>query len=183
MMPDIEPCRTLERISIMRAPFMRTTLLIAGLAGLLATAAPPTAEAGPGRTDIDRMSRARTIPIGGDEDGRSAEHGWDQGYVSPWPFYPGYGYPARDRDRHGQGYYGYPWPVWPHYGYGPFGRFQPLPGSVIRYRLQRQYFHGFRHWKFVNGYYRVYAEDRYGRDVRLIVDPYTGRVLEAQRRR
>lgn len=161
---------------------MRTTLLIAGLAGLLVTAVLPAAAAGPGRDDIDAMNQKRTIAIGDNGRNREAESRWTRGYAGPWPSPYGYGYPTRGRDGHDQGYYGYPRPAWSYDGRGAYGRPAPLPEDVVRYRLRYQYFRDLRRWEFVNGYYRAYAKDRYGRDVRLIVDPYTGRVLDVRRR-
>ncbi len=63
-------------------------------------------------------------------------------------------------------------------------RRQVLSNNVIVNRLASQHFQNIsrRHWNLNNGYYRINAEDWRGRDVRLIVNAYNGRVVDVQRR-
>jgi hypothetical protein len=58
-----------------------------------------------------------------------------------------------------------------------YGQRQPLPKHVIVHRLRQHHFYNVQKIKAKNGYYRVYAFDRYRRPVSVIVDPYTGRIL------
>jgi len=57
-----------------------------------------------------------------------------------------------------------------------------LSHNDIRHRLVRQDFRNFSHWRLNNGVYRLNAEDRRGRDVRLVVNAYNGRIVDVQRR-
>jgi hypothetical protein len=102
-----------------------------------------------------------------------------------------------DNDRRHRRHYGqwpypqpvpYPYDPWPNYGQGwnnpwwqhhnpHYGSYQPLPKHVIVYKLQRRHFYNIQKIKAKKGYYKVYAFDRYGRPVSVIVDPYTGRIL------
>ena len=56
-------------------------------------------------------------------------------------------------------------------------RGQPLPRHVIVFKLKQHHFHNVGEIKAKKGYYRVYAQDRWGRPVEVIMNPYTGRIL------
>jgi len=153
---------------------MRTTLLTATLAALIALGTlPATAAEGPGH-DAPGANGPAGILVA-DYDG-----GWQD--PNRAPNQPDYGNPDWNRDWHNPDSYDRPSWGWPNNGYDQYQHRQPLPKWVIRHRLARQNFHDFSHWRFKNGYYRINAEDWRGRDVRLIVDAYNGRILEVQRR-
>jgi Peptidase propeptide and YPEB domain len=63
----------------------------------------------------------------------------------------------------------------PYYQNQNYGR--PLPNHVIVFRLKQQHFYNVQKIKAKKGYYKVYAFDRHGRPVSVIVNPYTGRIL------
>ena len=148
---------------------MRTFLMIAGLAGLLASSATAFAADGPGNSDRNAGDRNRIVLADND---RSDE--WGRQNNLPWsnPQGPGgYGYNSGWQDS------GRYQPGW---GYG-YQQHQPLPRQVIRARLQHQQFRDLSNWRFKDGYYRVNAEDRYGHDVRLTVDAYSGQIVKVRR--
>lgn len=58
-----------------------------------------------------------------------------------------------------------------------------LSRSDIRHQLVRQDFRHFSNWHLNNGVYRLSAEDGRGRDVRLMVNAYNGRILDVRRDR
>ena len=168
---------------------MRTTLLTATFAALIALGTlPAAATEGPGhdapganglgiilQVDYDgswqNPNGAPYQPNYGNQDWNRDWHDPDQ---------PNYGNPDWNRDWHNPDSYNQPSWGWGNGGYNQYR--QPLPEWVIRHKLARQNFHDFGHWRFKNGYYRINAEDWRGRDVRLIVDAYNGRILEVQRR-
>jgi hypothetical protein len=155
---------------------MRIFLTIAGLAGLLASTSAAMAADGPGNNDRNASNRNQIILI---DDHRSDD--WGQRNDRPW-FNPQGPYGSGHNPAwNGPGYGQYPAPGWSNGGYGQWQRYQPLPTQVIRDRLRDQQFHDFNDWRFENGYYRVRAEDRYGRDVKLIVDAYNGRIVNVRR--
>jgi hypothetical protein len=157
---------------------MRSTLMSAALAGLLALGALPAAAAeGPGRDIADpRVGATVTFHFGG-----------DGGYQQPG-YYGAGGY----RDWHNPDSYNRPnwgWGNNPSWGSGNNGWWnggyhnrQPLPEWTIRNRIHRQNFHDIGRLKMKDGVYRVNAENWRGQDVRLVVDAYTGRVLDVDRR-
>lgn len=51
---------------------------------------------------------------------------------------------------------------------------------ALRHRIEARGFRGPRNFVFVNGDYRVYARDRRDVEVILIVDAYTGAILDVQ---
>ena len=63
----------------------------------------------------------------------------------------------------------------PYYQNQNYGR--PLPEHAIIFKLRQQHFYNVQKIKAKNGYYRVYAYDRWRRPVEVIMDPYTGRIL------
>lgn len=156
---------------------MRTFLMIAGFAGLLASTSAAFAADGPGNSGRIGDDPNRIVLADND---RSDD--WGQRNDMPWlnPQRP-YG-SDHNPGWQGQGYDRYPTPGWSNGGYG-YGnqRYQPLPKPIIRARLQHQQFHDFSDWRFKDGYYRVRAEDRYGRDVKLIVDAFNGRIVNVRR--
>jgi hypothetical protein len=153
---------------------MRTFLMIAGLAGLLASTSAAFAADGPGNSGRVGSEQTRIILA----DGYRSDD-WGQRNDRPWliPQGPYGSNPAWN----GPGYNHYPAPGWSNGGYGQWQRYQPLPKQIIRDRLRYQQFHDFSDWRLKDGYYRVRAEDRYGRDVKLIVDAYNGRIVTVRR--
>lgn len=161
---------------------MRTFLMIAGLAALLASSSTAFAASGPGNSDRSGSDQNRIVLADNDRSddwNRQDDQRWNN---QPWnnpQGSGGYGY------GYGNGYgYNSGWQdsgrYQPNWGYG-HQQYQPLPRQVIRARLQHQQFRDLSNWRFKDGYYRVNAEDRYGHDVRLIVDAYTGRVVKVHR--
>ncbi len=154
---------------------MRTILLSTALAALIALGTlPAVAAEGPGHDAPGANGLGITLQV--DYDGR-----WQD------PNQPDYGNPDWNRDWHDPDSYNQPswgWGNngWGNNGYDQYQYRQPLPKWVIRHKLARQNFHDFSHWRFKNGYYRINAEDWRGRDVRLIVDAYNGRILQVERR-
>lgn len=156
---------------------MRTTLISATLAGLLALGALPAAAAeGPGREPTEGLKAVITVDY---------DNGWRN------PSQPGVYGPDWNRDWHDPQSYDQPSWGWGNNGYGNNGygnngwwnqHRQPLPEWVIRNRIQRQNFHDIGRLKLRDGYYRVNAENWRGQDVRLIVDAYNGRVVDVDRR-
>jgi hypothetical protein len=63
----------------------------------------------------------------------------------------------------------------PYFQHQNHGR--PLPKHVIVFRLKQHHFYNVQKIKEKKGYYKVYAFDRFGRPVSVIVNPYTGRIL------
>ncbi len=181
---------------------MRTTLLTTGLAALMIATSISAIAAGPGRGDHD-PAQGRIILVDDDDDDRDYRN---RRYGNPWPYIPPYGYPG-----YGNGGYGNWWGHDNRWGYGwgngnqwgwhnnhrnngwghgnnwgndnNWGNNRRLlPNHVVRAQLERQRFHDFSNWKYKDGYYKVYAEDRHGRDVKLVIDPYTGRIVDLKRR-
>lgn len=155
---------------------MRSFLMIAGLAGLLASTSAAFAAGGPGNSDRN-PGQQNPIVLAHDQSEWGQQN--DRPWLSPQGPYDSSRYPAWN----GPGYDRYPSPGWNGgygYGYGQY-QYQPLPRPVIKLRLQRQQFHDFSDWRFKDGYYRVRAEDRYGRDVKLIVDAFNGRIVSIRR--
>ncbi|HWA45800.1 MAG TPA: hypothetical protein VHA10_21450 [Hypericibacter adhaerens] len=154
---------------------MRSFLMIAGLAGLLASASPAFAAGGPGNSDRNPGQQNPIVLAHGESD-------WGQPNNQPWSN-PNGGY----NSNHNPGGYGSGWngpganhnpgPGWNNGQY----QHQPLPRPVIKARLQHQQFHDIGDWRFKNGYYRVRAEDRYGHDVKLIVNAYSGQIVSVNR--
>jgi hypothetical protein len=173
---------------------MRTTLITATLAALIALGTlPAMAAESPGhdapganglgitlQVDYDgswqNPNGAPSQPSYGNPDGNRDWQSSDQ---------PNYGNPYGNRNWQNPDSYNQPSWGWGNGGWGNGGynqHRQPLPEWVIRHRIARQHFHDIGRLKLKNGYYRVNAEDWRGRDVRLIVDAYNGRILEVQRR-
>ena len=69
---------------------------------------------------------------------------------------------------------------WPQYQQPNHGR--PLPHHVIVFQLKQHHYYNVQSIKLKKDYYRVYAFDRHGRPVSVIVNPYTGRILRVGRR-
>jgi hypothetical protein len=160
---------TKDRRTTERKPVMRTFLMIAGLAGLLASSTAAFAASGPGNSDHTGNDQNRIVLA---DNGRSDD--WGRPNNLPWnnPQGPGsYGYNSGWQDS------GHNQPSW---GYG-HQQYQPLPRQVIRARLQHQQFRDLSNWRFKDGYYRVNAEDRHGHDVKLTVDAYTGQIVKVRR--
>lgn len=156
---------------------MRTTLLTATLAALIAIGTLPAAAAeGPGH-ETPRASRpAATTVVEYDARWRydsDSQDGYHSGYDDRTP----------DRDWQNRPSNAFPWAGGPNNGYDQYQHRQPLPHWVIRQKLARQHFRDFDRWKLKNGQYRIDAENWRGHDVRLIVDAYNGRILDVQRRR
>jgi hypothetical protein len=154
---------------------MRTTLISTALAGLIALGALPAAAAeGPGR-DLTNPKLGAVITIDYGNDGRYSNQ---PGYYGPG------GYPNWNRDWHNPDSYDRPSWGWGNSGWwnGGYHNRQPLPEWMIRNRIQRQNYHDIGRLKLRDGFYRVNAENRRGQDVRLVVDAYTGRVLDVDRR-
>jgi hypothetical protein len=166
---------------------MRSFLMIAGLAGLLASSAPAFAAGGPGHANPSSADRNPMLLA---EDHHA--HGWNQWNGSnQWN---GWDRSSRWNDRDDRSWSD-PWnrdgdgrdSRWrnPNH-YRPDGAFSHdlrriLPQRVIHARLRDQRFHDLDDWQFRSGFYRVSAEDRYGRDVKLIVDAHDGRVVKIYR--
>ncbi len=94
-------------------------------------------------------------------------------YYRPWQ--PAPDRPWYDRNR-GNGY-GPP----PDYRQAPYyAPYRPrgiLPLGIVRHKLQRRDFRHIEDIRLRDNVYKVRAIDRYGRPVRLIVDPATGEIL------
>ena len=126
--------------------------------------------------------------------GSGYNHGYKKGYkYSNWyGNNQGYGYKRRNYGREGDrpGYhrdnrlglskfgfglrnYGYQ-----KFGYNNFGYRAPkLSKYKLIHRLRRQNFSHVKRIHFSHGFYNVFARDRYGRRVKLKVNPYTGRIV------
>ena len=156
---------------------MRTTLLTATFAALIALGTLPAAAAeGPGH-DAPGANGPGDIMLA-DYDGS-----WQN--PNGAPYQPNYGNPDWNRDWHNPDSYNQPSWGWGNGGSGNGGynqHRQPLPERVIRRRIANQHFHDIGRLKLRNGYYRVNAENWRGQDVRLIVDAYNGRILDVERR-
>jgi hypothetical protein len=149
---------------------MRSFLMIAGLATLLASTSATLAADGPGNSGNIGTDRSRIILADNDR-----YQSWDRRGDLPWlngqnP-YGSYNRGWQDDHRNAA----------PGWGWGGYQQHRPLPRQVICDRLVDQRFHNFGDWRFKDGYYRLRAEDRHGHDVRLIVDPFSGRVISVQR--
>jgi len=104
------------------------------------------------------------------------DHRWSppQNY-RPWR-------PAPDRpwyDRHRGDRYDPPlgYRPGPYYDYAPYRPRGILPLGIILHKLQRRDFWHVKDIRLRDNVYKVRAIDRYGRPVRLIVDPATGEIL------
>ena len=92
----------------------------------------------------------------------------------PWPPTPDR--PWYDRNR-GNGY-GPPFDHRPApYYYAPYRPRGILPLGIVLFKLQRRDFPHIEDIRLRDNVYKVRAIDRYGRPVRLIVDPATGAIL------
>ena len=91
----------------------------------------------------------------------------------PWPPTPDR--PWYDHNR-GNGY-GPPFDYRPAPYYAPHRPRGILPLGIVLHKLQRRDFPHIEDIRLRDDVYRVRAIDRYGRPVRLIVDPATGAVL------
>jgi Peptidase propeptide and YPEB domain len=187
---DIHP-RNLEREST-----MKSFLLIACTAGLLASTALPASAAGPG--DHDRSGGSQPLYV------RDNDNDWNRqnGQLRPLP-YPAYG-PTYGNvcGGGGNGGWGGGWNGgnggWNNGGNGGWGSsyhqpnngwsngyYRPrrqLPTQAIAYCVQQQRFSKIKDIDFDDGFYKVYARDPYGRKVKLIVDPYTARIVRVKYR-
>lgn len=166
---------------------MRTTLITATLAALIAIGTLPAAAAeGPGHEAPGSRGLSAVIVVDFDNDGRYDNRWNDEPrYDNRWNDEPRYGNPDWGRDWHNPDRYNQPNWGWGNGGWGNGGYYQhrqPLPEWVVRHRIARQHFHDIGRLKLKNGIYRVNAEDWRGRDVRLIVDAYNGRILDVERR-
>jgi hypothetical protein len=146
---------------------MRTFLMIAGLAGLLASSSAAFAADGPGRSVPNSADRNQTVFANND---RSDD--WNRDNNRPW----------QNRQQHnGPSQH---WQGWGHDGFNGGYHYQQhrmLPKPAIRARLQHQQFHDLSDWRFKNGFYRVSAEDRHGHDVKLIINAYNGQIVKVYR--
>jgi hypothetical protein len=144
---------------------MRSFLMITGLAALLASTSAAFAVDGPGNSGSADADRNRIILANDDRN-----ESWGQHNNLPWLNGQNRGWQNDDR-RSGA-----------HWGWdGGYQQHRPLPKQVIRDRLRDQRFHDFEDWRFRDGYYRVRAEDRYGHDVRLVINAFNGRILSIRR--
>lgn len=147
-----------------RNPALRAGLIAAGLAGLIAASTLPAA--------------AQDYYNGGSR------------YNDQQPWNPDYhrdnGYSSQNRewqDRDNGQTFDVPFLGLRFHTYDQSRNHHVLSHNVIRHRLARQDYQNFSHWKLNNGFYRLRAEDRRGRDVRLVVNAYNGRIVDVQRRR
>jgi hypothetical protein len=163
-MTRIKDRRTEERI-----PVMRSFLMITGLAALLASSSAAFAADGPGNSGRIGADRNRII-LANDDRNESWSHRSDLPWLNGQNPYGGYNRGWQDDHRYGA----------PGWGWG-YQQHRPLPKQVIRDRLRDQRFHDFEDWQFRDGYYRVRAEDRYGRDVRLVINAFNGRIVAVRR--
>jgi hypothetical protein len=151
---------------------MRSFLMVTGLAALLASTSTAFAVDGPGNSGSTDADRNRIILA---NDGRNES--WDQHNDLPWLNGQN---PSGGHDRGWQNDNRFSAPGWG-WGWGGYQQHRPLPKQVIRDRLRDQRFHDFEDWQFRDGYYRVRAEDRYGHDVRLLINAFNGRILSIRR--
>jgi hypothetical protein len=165
---------------------MRTFLMIAGLAGLLASSSAAFAAGGPGHVNPNGANpngadRSQTV-IADNDRANNWDHAnnwdrsnrWDHQDNRRWSN-------PRDRDQfnHNPG-----WQNPSHHRPGATFNHEEhklLPKRAIHARLLHQQFRDVGDWHFKNGFYRVSAEDRYGHDVKLIVNAYTGHVVKVHR--
>jgi hypothetical protein len=156
---------------------MRTTLLSASLAALIALGSlPALAAEGPGHDAPGATGLGITLQVDYDGSWRNPNGA---------PYQPNYGNPDGNRDWHDPDSYSQPSWGWGNGGWDNGGynqHRQPLPEWAIRHRIASQHFRDIGRLKLKNGYYRVNAETWRGQDVRLIVDAYNGRIVEVQRR-
>jgi Peptidase propeptide and YPEB domain len=170
---DIHP-RNLERESA-----MKSFLLIAGTVALLASAALP---ASAGQDDRYRPNSAQPLYVYDDDD----QGDWQYGKLRPQP-YPAFGSACGwNRGWSGNSGWGGNGNGWggPSYhkpdggwGNGYYRPRQPLPSHAIAYCVQQQRFSHIKDIDFDDGFYKVYARDAYGRKVKLLVDPYSARIV------
>jgi hypothetical protein len=177
---DIHP-RNLERESA-----MKSLLLIACTAALLASAALPAA-AESGRLDAHDRPIGSQPYYGDDNDNQG---NWQYGQPKPRP-YPTYGNACGWNAGWNGG-----WGGGSNGGWGGSGYHQPkggwnngyyrprpqLPTRAIAYCVQQQRFSSIKDIDFDDGFYKVYARDPHGRKVKLLVDPYTGRIVRVKYR-
>jgi hypothetical protein len=178
---DIHP-RNLERESA-----MKSFLLIACTAALLASAALPAA-AESGRLDEHDRPIGSQPYYGNDND---SQWNWQYGQPKPRP-YPAYGHACGWNAGWSGGGWGGGW----NGGGGGSSYHQPnggwnngyyrsrpqLPTRAVAYCVQQQRFSNIKDIDFDDGFYKVYARDPYGRKVKLLVDPYTGRIVRVKYR-
>jgi len=149
---------------------MRSFLMIAGLAALLASTSAAFAVDGPGNNGGTGADRNRIILANDDRN-----ESWGQQNDLPWHTGQspngGYNHDWQDDHRYAE----------PGWGWRGYQQHRPLPKQVIRDRLHDQRFHNFENWQYRDGYYRVRAEDRYGHDVRLVINAFNGRILSIRR--
>jgi len=152
---------------------MRSFLMTAGLATLLASTSAVFAADGPGNSGSTGADRNQIILA--DDDRNDS---WGQRGDMPWRNgqnpYGGYNRGWQDDNRYAAPGWGWGWG-------GGYQQYRPLPKEVIRDRLLDQRFHNFEDWRFRDGYYRLRAEDRHGHDVRLVVDAFNGRIVAIRR--
>ncbi len=154
---------------------MRTFTLIAAAAAIALGLATAPAMAGSFSFSYSTGSHKTPKHYRGSGYNHGYKYGYKYGYQKP---YIGRYYDRRGNYRHdrfarprfgfGRHNYGYT-----NYGY----RAPKLSKHKLLRRLRRQNFSRVKSIHFSRGFYSVFARDRYGRKVKLRVDPYTGRVV------
>lgn len=155
-------------------PAARSGLLVAGLAGIAGLIAVSTLPAA-----------AQDYYNGGSR--YSSEQPYNPNYDNQRNYDRGYSDYSQNRewqDRSNERTFDVPMLGLRFHTYDQDQRRQVLSNNVIVNRLASQHFQNIsrRHWNLNNGYYHINAEDWRGRDVRLIVSAYSGRVVDVQRR-
>jgi hypothetical protein len=160
---------------------MRSFLMIAGLPGLLASSAPAFAAGGPGHANPSGTDRNPALlaenhrPNGWNRaNDWDRSSGWNHRNSEPWSQSRDHGGLNHDRRWQNPNLHR-------HDGAFNHGSRERLPKQVIHARLRDQRFHNLSDWHFKNGFYRVSAEDRYGHDVKLIVNAHDGRIVKVYR--
>ena len=153
----------------LKKPAFRAGLLVAGLTGLIAASTLPAA-AQDYYNDGSRYD---------------SEQPYNPTYDNQRNYDRGYSDNSQNRewqDRSNDRTYEVPFLGLRFHSYDQDRRHQVLSHNVIRHQLARQDYRRLSHWKLNDGVYRLNAEDRRGRDVRLVVNAYNGRILDVQRR-
>ncbi len=161
---------------------MRTFTLIAAAAAVVFGLATAPAMADSYSFSYSTGSYKTPKHYGGSGYNQGYKYGYNRGYRYKKPYFGRYydrrGYRRDNRiglPRFGFGLrnYGYQ-----RYGYNNYGYHAPKLSKIkLIHRLRRQNFSHVKRIHFSRGFYNVFARDRYGRRVKLKVNPYTGRIV------
>ena len=161
---------------------MRTFTLIAAAAAVAFGLSTAPALADSFSLSYSTTSHKTPKHYGGSGYNQGYKYGYNRGYRYKKPYFGRYydrrGYRRDNRiglPRFGFGRqnYGYQ-----RYGYNNYGYHAPKLSKIkLIHRLRRQHFSHVKRIHFSYGFYNVFARDRYGRRVKLKVNPYTGRIV------